>query len=118
MYSRLLSDYLRKYGLLYQTASTLTFAAYMLTQHPDIARRLREEILNKIGHGRPTFEQMKEMKYLRAFINGVLNFLFHIHPSDIMRNRNPEALSSCVRIWAQFVVIYLTSHAPVQSSES
>jgi cytochrome P450 len=49
----------------------------MLTQHPDITRRLREEISNTVGHCRPTLEQMKEMKYLRAFINGALDFFFH-----------------------------------------
>lgn len=46
----------------------------MLTQHPDIVRRLREEILDTVGCGRPTFERMKEMKYLRAFINGTPNY--------------------------------------------
>ena len=51
---------------------------YMLTEHPDMARRLREEILSTAGQGKPTFEQMREMKYLRAFINGVLDFSFHL----------------------------------------
>ncbi|KAJ3476584.1 hypothetical protein NLI96_g11058 [Meripilus lineatus] len=55
------------------TAATLTFAIYKLTQHPDIVRRLREEILMKVGsHRRPTYEDIREMKYLRAFINEVL----------------------------------------------
>lgn len=54
-----------------QTTATLTFAIYMLTQHPHITRRLREEILDKVGNSRPTFEQLKDMKYLRAFINGI-----------------------------------------------
>jgi cytochrome P450 len=49
---------------------------YMLTQHPHVANRLREEILGNVGHSRPTFEQMKEMKYLRAFINGTSSHLF------------------------------------------
>jgi len=42
----------------------------MLTQNPHVTKRLREEILKKVGYSRPTFEQMKDMKYLRAFING------------------------------------------------
>jgi Cytochrome P450 len=42
----------------------------MLTQHPHVAHRLREEILDKVGNSRPTFNQIKDMKYLRAFING------------------------------------------------
>ncbi|KAG5649755.1 hypothetical protein H0H81_002174 [Sphagnurus paluster] len=54
------------------TAAALTFAVYMLTQHPDITARLRAEIASKVGSGRPTYEQIKEMKYLRAFINDPL----------------------------------------------
>lgn len=53
-----------------QTASTLTFAMYMMTQHPDMAQRIREEVLKTVGQARPTYEDMKNMKYLRAFING------------------------------------------------
>jgi len=45
----------------------------MLSEHPDLLHRLRQEILEKVGESRrPTFEDMKEMKYLRAFINEVL----------------------------------------------
>jgi cytochrome P450 len=78
MYLHLSFDQPLEYLALYQTASTLTFATYMLTQHPDIARRLREEILNTVGRGRPTFEQMKQMKFLRAFINGMFRYYFRV----------------------------------------
>ncbi|KAG9317013.1 cytochrome P450 [Chiua virens] len=53
------------------TANTLTFAVYMLSQHPDILARLRDEIMSRVGNARqPTHDDMREMKYLRAFING------------------------------------------------
>jgi hypothetical protein len=43
----------------------------MLAEHPLITKRLREEILTKVGHSkRPTYDDMREMKYLRAFVNG------------------------------------------------
>ena len=43
----------------------------MLTQHPDVLARLREEIIAKVGVSRrPTHDDMRDMKYLRAFING------------------------------------------------
>ena len=43
----------------------------MLSQHPDVLRRLREEILSVVGDSRsPTLEQLREMKYMRAVING------------------------------------------------
>jgi hypothetical protein len=44
----------------------------MLTQHPDIEHRLRKEIFEKVGAtDSPTYEQMREMKYTRAFLNGM-----------------------------------------------
>ncbi|KAJ7726963.1 cytochrome P450 monooxygenase pc-3 [Mycena metata] len=53
------------------TSATITFAVYMLAEHPEMATRLRNEILEKIGPSRrPTHEDMKTMPYLRAFING------------------------------------------------
>ncbi|EIW81950.1 cytochrome P450 [Coniophora puteana RWD-64-598 SS2] len=55
------------------TACTLTMSVYMLSQHPDILRRLREEVLTKVGpSSRPTTESIRDMKYMRAFINEVL----------------------------------------------
>ncbi|KAF8665619.1 hypothetical protein AX16_000075 [Volvariella volvacea WC 439] len=55
------------------TANTLTFATYALAENPHVLAKLREEILTKIGPTRrPTFEDMRELKYLRAFINEVL----------------------------------------------
>lgn len=43
----------------------------MLTQHPDVLHRLREEILSKVGSSRrPTYDDMRDMKYMRAVING------------------------------------------------
>ncbi|KAF8164833.1 cytochrome P450 [Crassisporium funariophilum] len=53
------------------TACALTYAFYMLAEHPKIADRLRQEIFAKVGpSNRPTYDDMREMKYLRAFING------------------------------------------------
>jgi cytochrome P450 len=56
-----------------QTASTLTFVVYMLAEHPHVLARLREEILQKVGpYKRPEHDDLKEMKYLRATINGMV----------------------------------------------
>lgn len=44
---------------------------YFLAMYPEIKQRLRAEILEKIGSSRrPTLEDIREMKYLRAVING------------------------------------------------
>ncbi|KAJ3573840.1 hypothetical protein NP233_g2179 [Leucocoprinus birnbaumii] len=55
------------------TASLLTFSLYMLIEHPEINRRLREEILSTVGpKSRPSYDDIRDMKYLRAFLNEVL----------------------------------------------
>jgi len=43
----------------------------MLAEHPEVLRRLRQEILEKIGlQRRPTHDDFRDMKFLRAVING------------------------------------------------
>ncbi|KAJ3919388.1 cytochrome P450 [Lentinula edodes] len=55
------------------TASLLTFTAYMLSQHPEILRKLRSEILAIVGpNRRPTYDDFRDMKYLRAVLNETL----------------------------------------------
>jgi len=45
----------------------------MLIEHPEVEQRLRQEISEKIGSGRsPTVQDIKELKYLKAFLNGTL----------------------------------------------
>ncbi|KAJ7775357.1 cytochrome P450 [Mycena metata] len=55
------------------TASLLTFTVYMLAEHPNILSRLRQEILRVVGATqRPTYDNFREMKYLRAVLNETL----------------------------------------------
>ncbi|KAF8996820.1 cytochrome P450 monooxygenase pc-3 [Cyathus striatus] len=66
------------------TAALLTFSLYMLTEHPDIAQRLRDEILSKVGATEyPSYENVHDMKYLRAFLNEVLR----LYPPVPMNSR-------------------------------
>ncbi|PBK98056.1 cytochrome P450 monooxygenase pc-3 [Armillaria gallica] len=53
-------------------SALLTFAVYMMCEHPDMATRLRSEILEKVGSRRPSCEDIREMKYLRAFLDETL----------------------------------------------
>ena len=56
-----------------QAASALTFSVYMLAEHHDVLKKLREEILQTVGKtGHPNVEVLRELTYLRAFINEVL----------------------------------------------
>jgi len=53
------------------TTALLTFSIYMLTEHPDIEQRLRQEIMDIVGlTSKPTYEHMRHMKYTKAFLNG------------------------------------------------
>ena len=62
-----------------KTATTLTFAVAMLADNPHVLRRLREEVLSVLGPKQtPTFEHVREMKYLRAVINGEVPRLFYV----------------------------------------
>ncbi|KAK0462792.1 cytochrome P450 monooxygenase pc-3 [Armillaria novae-zelandiae] len=65
------------------TASLLTFAVYMMCEHPKMATRLRSEILEKVGTKTPTYEDVRDMKYLRAFLNETLR----LYPSVPLNGR-------------------------------
>ncbi|KAL5632233.1 hypothetical protein ACGC1H_000286 [Rhizoctonia solani] len=55
------------------TASLLTFTTYLLSQHPEVLHRLRQEILEHVGpDAAPTYDHVKRMKYLRAILNETL----------------------------------------------
>ena len=44
---------------------------YMLSQKPQVLKKLRQEILDHVGpSARPTYEDLRDLKYLRATING------------------------------------------------
>ncbi|KAJ7062829.1 cytochrome P450 [Mycena amicta] len=70
------------------SAAGITFAIYMLAEHPDMACRLREEVLNRVGpSGRPTHEDIKNMPYLRAFINETMR-LYPPIPMNVRTSKN------------------------------
>ncbi|KAJ7056011.1 cytochrome P450 [Mycena amicta] len=55
------------------TASLLTFTIYMLAEHPQVLSTLRAEILRVVGpNRRPGYDDLREMKYLRAVLNETL----------------------------------------------
>jgi cytochrome P450 len=44
------------------TAATTTFALYFLAKYPDVMKRLRDEVMDKVGPTRrPTFDDIKDM---------------------------------------------------------
>ena len=60
------------------TASLLSNMWFTLARRPDIWAKLRKEVDETLYGERPTFEQLKEMKYLKAVMN------------ECMQNRSPR----------------------------
>ena len=55
------------------TAGTLSFTFKELSAHPEIVRKLRREILGRVGPSRPpTYEDLKGMPYLQHVMNETL----------------------------------------------
>ncbi|KAF8164800.1 cytochrome P450 monooxygenase pc-3 [Crassisporium funariophilum] len=74
------------------TTNSITYAIYMLAENPHVLQRLRQEILEKVGETRrPTFDDMKDMKYLRAVINETLR-LYPAVPFNIRTSNKPVVL--------------------------
>lgn len=49
------------------TASTLSWTFYELARHPQVVKKLREEIIKHVGLERPpTYSDLKNMKYLQV----------------------------------------------------
>ncbi|CCM02715.1 uncharacterized protein FIBRA_04822 [Fibroporia radiculosa] len=72
------------------TSSLLTSITYLLSEHPDVTRKLRAEVLAHCGpEGAPTFATIKSMRYMRAVINETLR-LFPPVPTNARESR-PQA---------------------------
>ncbi|KAF3682131.1 Cytochrome 97B3, chloroplastic, partial [Capsicum annuum] len=50
------------------TAAVLTWAVFLLAQHPDKMKKAQSEIDAVLGQGRTTFESLKELEYLRLIV--------------------------------------------------
>ncbi|KAI0637982.1 cytochrome P450 monooxygenase pc-2 [Trametes polyzona] len=95
------------------TAATLSFVVYMLCLYPDVFRRLREEVLEALGSTQmPTFEDIRNLKYLRAVINETLrlypivpfNARVATHDTTLPNPQDPQGPR--VFVPAETVVVY------------
>ncbi|GBE85606.1 Cytochrome P450 52E2 [Sparassis crispa] len=74
------------------TAQLLTYIVYFLATQPEIAKKLRTEVLGHCGaDGPPTVEAIKAMKYMRAVIHETLR-LFPPVPANARESRSTACL--------------------------
>jgi hypothetical protein len=65
------------------TAATLSWTLYELGRHPEVVRKLRDEIINTVGLDRtPTYDDLKSMKYLQYVVNETLR-LYPVVPFNV-----------------------------------
>lgn len=73
------------------TAAVLTWAVFLLAQNPSKMRKAQEEIDSVLGQGRPTFECLKELVYIRLIVVEALR-LYPQPPLLIRRSLKPDVL--------------------------
>lgn len=66
------------------TAQTLTWVFYCLATHPEVEKKAREELLSVLGKdGKPTYESLKDLKYINAVFNECLRLYANV-PGNIL----------------------------------
>ncbi|KAH8113061.1 cytochrome P450 monooxygenase CYP63 [Phellopilus nigrolimitatus] len=69
------------------TACLLTFVTYFMAMYPEVAKRMRDEVLQTHGLDRiPTYESLRGLKYVRAVLNETLR-LFPPVPLNVRESR-------------------------------
>ena len=61
------------------TANALTWAFYLLSQHPEAENRVREEVDRVLGGRRPEYDDLTELPYVRAVIDEGLRLYPPVH---------------------------------------
>ncbi|KAK3036605.1 hypothetical protein RJ639_031670 [Escallonia herrerae] len=73
------------------TAAVLTWAVFLLAQHPSKMKKAQAEVDSVLGQGRTTFESLKDLKYLKLIVVETLR-LYPQPPLLIRRALTSDAL--------------------------
>lgn len=69
------------------TAQALSWTIYLLTQHPEVVQKFREEIDRVTPNSYPSYEAWKEMKYGQNVFAEALR-LYPSVPKDVKYTKN------------------------------
>jgi len=94
------------------TAAVLTWALFELTKHPELMRQAQEEIDRVVGDRTPTYQDIKDMKFLRLVVAETLR-MYPEPPLLIRRCRTEHDLpagggraATVMRGMDMFIAIY------------
>ena len=90
------------------TALTLTYTWYLLSEHPEVERRLHEEIDAVVDDGRPTMADVQELEYTEWVIKEAMRLYPPVYtifrqpkaPVDIDGYTVPDSASIMLPQWA------------------
>ncbi|THV02579.1 cytochrome P450 monooxygenase CYP63 [Dendrothele bispora CBS 962.96] len=73
------------------TACLLTFVTYFMAIYPDIAQKMRTEVLEQCGRNPSTYEQIKNLRYMKAVLNETLR-LYPPVPLNVRESRSSSSV--------------------------
>jgi len=88
------------------TAVLLTWTIYYLTTHPLVFEKVCDEIREVLGNSEPTFDNIKQLKYVSNVLNEVLRLRPPALPVSAKQAINSEVLPNGIKINAGQGIIF------------
>eukprot|EP01124_Arcella_intermedia_P021533 TRINITY_DN3026_c0_g1_i1.p1 TRINITY_DN3026_c0_g1~~TRINITY_DN3026_c0_g1_i1.p1 ORF type:complete len:479 (-),score=111.90 TRINITY_DN3026_c0_g1_i1:41-1477(-) len=92
------------------TASLLTWTFYYLSQHPDVQKKVAQEIKEVLGNSPPTFENIKNLVYLKMVLYETLRLNPPALPLNQKMAAQDDVLPNGIKVKAGQVVFFSSYH--------